>query len=161
MVWWVTFCFACLLCAAALSTACTKKRRVQGGNFLCAFRCAVRQVVGQERQEERKRLEIASRVGCREQKCPHCCIFSRWSADETCGSRHPTRFCFERGLTASLVVRFRHHFPLYQHVKANRMTNLTGTGVQDDLQDGGEGKVSRNKLTTTMRVWTRCQASGE
>jgi hypothetical protein len=45
---------AAVLDALAFSTASKNKRRVKGGNFTFAFRCAVRQVVSQERHEENK-----------------------------------------------------------------------------------------------------------
>src|SRR6266702_6987456 len=44
------------------------------------------------RQNRREGKEVVKtkQVGSREQKCLHCCIFSKWRAYDTSGSRLPT-----------------------------------------------------------------------
>ena len=110
----------------------------KGGICFVHSASAVRQVVGQERQEERKRLEIASRVGCREQKIP--LFFSSIFSEAVLPTPHP--LFNERSLTALLTVRFRFLLPFYNVRKRVELRSLTRMNMQDDLQDGELGKRS-------------------
>ena len=76
-------------------------------------------------------------------------------------ARHPNPHYDEESLTARPASRFRHQFPLYNHAKANRMTPLRRTNVQDDLQDGEAGTSSCMHSAIMMRFWTHCGASDE